>query len=248
MRARIIILFATLTTSFAYAQYDSKGANEISRFKPGFMWYYNGFYPAKPDSPRKYDRLILDVTYNDWVGDRDLFQNNWASIGLNTNWMFDIPLTKGNKVALGVGICHQLTRIRHNNHLIGDDLTKTTSFIEKDSTDTFFKSGFGGNSISVPLELRFRSESWRHFKFHIGGRFGYQLNMYDKYYYKTDSGREIVKHVGFPDQSIWVYSAHFRLGFRNWSLYGSYSFNPLFTSSNSTKLNVVQFGLSLSLF
>lgn len=248
MRSSLVAVICLFITFLSYGQYDSKGEYEISRFRPGFMWFYNGLLPAKPEAPRKYDRLILDVTYNDWIGDRDLFQNHWASIGMNTNLMFDIPLTKGNKVALGIGVCHQLIKVRHDNHILGDDLTKTTSFVEKDSSDTFTKSIFGGNSISIPLELRFRNESWRHFKFHIGGRFGYQLNMYDKYRYETTNGKDVVKKVGFPDQTDWVYSAYVRIGLRNWALYGSYSFNPLFTSANSTSLNIVQFGLSISLF
>ena len=212
------------------------------------MWYYNGIKPAKPDSPRKYDRIIFDVTYNDWIGDRDPFQNKWNSIGLNTNLMADIPLAKGNKVALGIGVCHQLIKIHHDNNIVGDDLTNTSALVPKDSLDTFNKSLFGSNIISVPLELRFRNEGWKHFKVHLGGRFGYRLNMFNKYYYDTENGKNIIKKVGFPDQSDWVYSAYVRIGLRNWALYGSYTFNPLFTSANSTKLNIVQFGLSISLF
>lgn len=244
---KLLIVFI-LVSQVSWSQYDSKGADEASRFKPGFMWYYTGLRPVKLDSVRKYDRLIFDLTYNDWMGDVDPFQNHWASIGFNTNWMFDIPLTRGNTVSLGIGLCHQLVRIRHDNHMIGDELTKTSSYLSKDSSDTFIKSAFGGNSFSIPLEIRFRKESWRHFKIHLGGRFGYQLNLYNRYIFDTPSGKDVVKKIGYPDKNDWIYSAHIRLGLRNWALYGSYSFNPLFTSSQSVQLNLLQFGLSISLF
>lgn len=247
-RTSFVIITLLLAAKWSFGQYDSKGENEISRFKAGFMWYFNGLRPAKPDKARKYDRLIFDLTYNDWTGERTPFQNHWASIGLNTNVMFDIPLTKGNTVSIGTGFSHQLLKIRHDNHLIGDDLTQTTTYLAKDSSDAFYKSVFGGNSFSVPLEIRFRKESWRHFKFHMGGKFGYQANLYNKYVTRTDNGKDVVKRIGFPDMNRWVYSAHVRFGLRNWAFYGSYSFNTLFADKSSTQLTVFQFGLSISLY
>lgn len=231
----------------ASAQYNSKG-DLVSRFRPGVMWFYTGLRPAKPEKVRRYDRLIFDVTYNDWTGDQKPFQNHWGSIGLNTNFMFDIPITKGNTVSLGLGIAHQLLRIRHDNHLIGDDLLETTSFLAKDPTDTFIKSIFGSNSFAVPLEIRFRKESWRHFKLHLGGKIGYQLNAYNKYVSKDNNRKQISKEIGFPDENKLIYSAHVRLGLRNWALFGSYNFNTLFSNANSAQLNTIQFGLSISLF
>ncbi len=233
--------------SLAFTQYDSKG-EEYSQFKPGFMWKFTGFRPAIPEKVYKYDRLVFDLVYSDWIGDRDPFQNHWASIGLNTNLMFDIPLTKGNTVSLGIGLAHQYMKIRHDNHLIGDETAGTTNFVEKDTSDTFKRSILAGNAISLPLELRFHKESWRHFKIHLGGRVGYQANLFSKYVYGKFGDRDIFKSVGFPDQSALIYSAHIRFGLRNWALYGSYSFNPIFKSSNSVELNRIQFGLSLSLF
>lgn len=245
--SRVLIILICFVSWSASAQYDSKGDRQ-SKFRPGFMWFNTGWRPAAPEKVRKYDRLIFDVTYNDWIGDRDLFQNHWASIGMNTNLMFDIPLTKGNKVALGIGVAHQMTKIRHNNHLIGDEVIGSTEFLAKDSSDSFDKSIFGTNSFSIPLELRFRNEGWKHFKFHIGGKIGYQVNAYSKYVGEVDGRKTISKQIGFPDENNLNYSAHLRLGLRNWALYGSYNFNTLFSNSNSIQLNALQFGLSISLF
>jgi hypothetical protein len=212
------------------------------------MWHFTGLRPAKPEKPYKYDRLVFDLVYSDWIGDRDPFLNHWSSIGLNTNVMFDIPLSKGNTVSLGVGVAHQFMKIRHDNHLIGDETAGTTNFVAKDSSDSFNKSMFCGNAVTIPVELRFHKESWKHFKFHIGGRVGYQANLYSKYIFGEYGDKDIIKNVGFPDQSDLIYSAHVRFGLRNWGFYGSYSFNTLFESANSIQLNRIQFGLSLSLF
>ncbi|MDX2362531.1 MAG: hypothetical protein QNK23_17115 [Crocinitomicaceae bacterium] len=244
----VIIAIVCGFSFFASAQFDGRGENETSRFRPGVMWFFSGYRPAEEGKPNKFDRLIFDLTYNDWVGEQGPFQNSWASIGLNTSLMFDIPLTQGNKVSFGVGISHQYTPIRHNNHLVIDDVANTTTFVLKDSTDLFYKSSLSGNSFSIPIELRFRNESWKHFKFHIGGKIGYQVSMMAKYGSKIDGHKYIDKRYGFPDQAKLVYSAHIRVGIRNWAIFASYNFNRLFTNSNSTKLNLIQMGLSISLF
>lgn len=243
----IIIPSFLLIAFIGFGQYDSKG-EEKSRFRPGAMWYFTGLRPAVVEKVRKYDRLIVDLTYNDWIGDQAPFQNHWASIGFNTNFVFDIPLSKGNTVALGLGIAHQFVAIRHNNHLIADESLGTTSYFAKSSSDNFDKSVLAGNSFALPIELRFRKESWRHFKLHIGGRIGYQANLYSKYVTNQNGVREINKRIGFPDQNNLLYGAHMRLGLRNWALFGAYYFNPIFKNSNSIQVNHLQFGVSVSLF
>ncbi|NRA12703.1 MAG: hypothetical protein HRT57_12170 [Crocinitomicaceae bacterium] len=248
MNKVLLFIGFALLVNVGHSQYDSKVDGPISQFKAGFMWFYTGLRPAKEDKVRKYDRLIFDLTYNDWNGDSKLFQNHWASIGLNTNFMFDIPLAKGNKVALGVGVSHQYTNIRHNNNLIKDYTAGTTIYAPKTPTDTYTKSVFGGNSFSIPLELRFRNEGWKHFKFHIGGKIGYQVNAFSKQVGTVNGKRSISKSYGFADNSKLLYSAHVRIGLRNWALFASYNFNKIFKNESSVQLNQVQAGISISLF
>lgn len=247
MKNSIVLVIAIFYAFSLNAQYDSKG-DEKSRFRPGSMWFFTGFRPAKTEKVRKYDRLIFDLTYNDWMGDNEPFKNHWSSIGLTTNLMFDIPLSKGNKVALGIGAAHELRTIRHDNYLYADVVSNTSKYELKDTAATFDKSSFGGNSFSIPVELRFRNESWKHFKFHIGGRVGFQANLYNKYVGNENGVRVVNKNIGFPDIQRLIYGAHFRIGMRNWALFGNYYFNPVFKKSESVKLNIIQFGVSISMF
>lgn len=221
--------------------------NKRSDFRPGSMWYFTGFKPGTTEKVRKYDRLIFDITYNDWLGDRDPFTNHWASIGLNTNWMFDIPLAKQNVVALGIGLTHQWVNIRHDNVLERNAVNESTEFTLKTELDEFNSSYYGSHSFMMPLELRFRSKGYKHFKFHIGGKVGYMYKAYSKY--KVDDPfKSETKTKGFHDDPMLVYSVHTRIGIRNWALFGSYQINRLFTSEQSVKLNLIQFGLSISLY
>jgi len=246
MKNSILLIGCLLIASVATAQYDSKGETP-SMFRPGFMWFFTGVRPAKVERVRKYDRLIFDLTYNDWVGDQQPFNNHWASIGFNTNLMFDVPLTKGNTVALGIGVAHQLTRTRHDQLFTKSSNPESTNLVPK-TTQTFDKNILVGNAFSMPLELRFRKESWSHFKFHIGGKIGYQANMFSKTIFGSGGDRDVVKDYGFSDLNQLIYGAHVRLGLRSWALYASYNFNPIFAESASSKLNQLQFGLSISLY
>lgn len=229
------------------AQFDSEG-DVASQFRPGSMWYFSGFRPAKSDKIHKYDRLIFDFTYNDWNGDLKPFDNKWNSFGMNTNLMFDIPLNKKNTLAFGTGLSHTVYSICHFNRFEADSTNRYTSYSINDQNDPVRKRTLIGNSISVPLELRFRSESWKHFKVHIGGKIGYQLNLYERAVTDGQSGKMVVKDHNYPDVNRLVYGAYFRIGVRNWALYGAYNLNTLFSNEKSTQLNILQMGISLSLF
>jgi len=244
MKFRFLIIILIFSYS-AHAQYDSEGENK-SRFRPGMFWFLTGYHPAKPEIARKYDRLIFDVTYNDWTGGKKAFQNHWASMGLNTNIMFDVPLVKKDLISLGIGACYGFQTIRHNqltSSLEGNNFTK----IEQDLTNSFKRNSLIGHQIALPVELRFRTKGWRHVKFHIGAKIGFQAGLYTKTRFLNGESPKKLK-TSFNDPNRLVYSFHARLGIRNWALFGSYNFNKVFTNEQSTSLNLFQIGLSVSLF
>lgn len=242
-------LVFTLFLVFAFnasAQYDSEGPN-TSRFRPGFFWYLTGFRPAVPEKVRKYDRLIFDVIYSDWNGDLKPFKNNWASLGLNSNLMFDIPLVKKNLISIGIGACYGYSTIRHNKDVFTNNTSNWTYIVDSMPVSNLIKSSFVGHNFSIPIELRFRTNGWKHFKIHVGGKIGYQTGFKGKSRNELMDGISKTKY-SIPDYSRLTYSAHIRLGIRNWSLFASYNFNPMFTNIKSSQLNMLQFGLSVSVF
>lgn len=249
-RTIIAVIGVLLAIPVARAQYDGMGADEISRFRPGSMWFYTGLRPAVPEKVRKYDRLIFDLTYSDWMGDLEPLKNDWRSIGLNTNLMFDIPITKGNTVSFGTGLAHSVFRISSPGHIFSADSTGSYTTVSHvlDQNNPDIKRYLGGQSVSIPFEFRFRSRGWKHVKLHLGGKIGYQFTQYAMVVTKNDNGRFITKDHSLPDPSGLIYSAHVRFGIRNWSLYASYNLNKLFTESSSPQLNLIQAGLSISLF
>lgn len=248
MFRKVVLLFCGLfIVEGAKAQYDSYG-EEISRFHPGTMWWFTGLRPADSAKMRKYDRLMFDFTYNTWEGDVEPFENNWNSLGFNTNLLFDIPLVPGNTLALGTGLCHSITTVRHNNYLVVDSTSTLTDYGKALGTIPFNSSSLIGNSLSIPLELRIRSKGWRHVKLHVGGKIGYQLNLYNKTVFILKDGKVVERNHNYPDVERFIYSVHARIGIRNLAFFGSYGLNPIFKNSKSTKLYNLQFGITLSLF
>lgn len=244
------IAFLAILSFSAAAQDPSPQPNLISRFRPGAIWFLTGYRPAQTEKVRKYDRLIFDLTYNDWTGDRQPFNNKWNSIGFNTNLMFDIPITKGNTMSLGLGICHSLYRISYSYLQFQVDTSNTVTNLNEIQTfaPDLDKHFLCGNSLSIPVELRFRSPKWQHFKVHLGAKVGYTFTTYTKEVFDASNGKLVVKNNQFPDIHRLLYSAHARIGFRNFALFGSYQFSPVFSNAGSTHLNILQLGLSISLF
>lgn len=247
MRSILLGIILLLVCTSVQAQ-SSEQDTIMSPHRPGLMWFFSGFTAPKQGKLHKYDRLIVDLVYNDWSGDQGLFQNTWESIGVNTSLMFDIPMAPGNKVSLGIGLSYQMMNIRHDNNLFRIDSTGSTNWAAKLPTDNFRKNKLVGNSFAIPIEFRFRSKGWRHFKFHVGGKVGFQANLYSKTIFGKGDKRTVVKDHNFFDVQRLLYSVHARIGIRNWALFTSYNFNPIFKNSKSTRLNHWQFGLSISLF
>ena len=242
------LLVCILFSSFADAQ--KPDSNLISRFKPGFMWFYGGIRPSKLVDARKYDRLIVDVVYNDWYNKNlSLFKNHWSSIGFNVQTIFDIPFNANNTFGIGIGLGYGRTRIESNNLLNYIDSSQTTILSPIPINAGIEKSVFTSNKIFIPLELRFRTKGWRHLKLHLGGRVGYQFLAQSHLFSKTNEGLEIEQITsGFKDFSPFFMSVHARMGIRNWALVASYNLSPYFNNRQSTQLNGLEVGLSISVF
>ena len=241
-----------LITVFFFSVFSAYSLPEdstlISRHRPGIFWYFNGLKPAKSSKIRKYDRLIFDAAFNSWKGDQAAFSNRWNSIGLTTNLLFDIPLDANNQFSIGTGISHSWFNVAFDPNFKFYTYSNQTFLGNAPSTEHFNEQHLSGHSLSIPLEIRFRTKGWKHFKVHIGGKIGYQLTIYATSVRNEENGQYIEKNYNFGDINRLIYSVHTRIGIRNWSLFANYQLNPLFAHSSSVKLNVFQLGLSLSLF
>lgn len=244
---RYKLFFCLLLTVSAWSQYDGKDPKIASRYRPGFMWFDTGWRPAKEGKPRKYDRLMVDLTYNDWVNDSALFLVKPPSLGCNVNAMWDIPLNRDNGIALGIGVSYRYQHVRYNGAMVRDTANRSTEWtLYGSSASPYDKSVFGTHSLAVPLELRIRVRKWRQVKLHIGGYVGYRLQTFTKVW--TNDRQTVTKDHAFFDVDPLFYGVHARIGIRNIALFADYTLSKQFKSDKSTSLQPLAFGITISLF
>jgi len=248
MKIFFCILFICVYLSnfgFAQEQDSIKKQDTQTRYNPGLMWRFTGFEPRYGKEGEKYDRFIIDVCYNDWVGDRAGTKTNWYSIGYNLNFFFDIPFNKKSTASLGIGASYSHVNLMHNGILnINDSIGTTTLSPLIDGAPNRKMNKFVANYIEIPVEFRFRSPGYKHFKFHIGVKAGVRISSFERW----KEGGNLYKEFNHPDISRFRYGATVRIGIRNWSLYGAYFISDLFNNSGSSKLNPFSLGVSISLF
>lgn len=241
-----LVLFLKPEVSFGQESYETP---LISRYKPGIGWFFNGTKPPKEKKIRKYDRLIVDIVYNDWHGDVDLFKSPWTSIGFNTQLMFDKVISDENTFALGWGLGFSHVNNRTPWIYIKDLAENRTIVIDDQSAfENIKRSKLSANYIELPLELRFRTKGYKHFKFMVGGKVGYQLNAYSKIVESIGGQNYSVKSYNFPDNNPLRLGATVRIGIRNWAIFGAYHFTRFFTHPESVQLTPYSVGVSISLF
>ncbi|MEO9257423.1 MAG: outer membrane beta-barrel protein [Crocinitomicaceae bacterium] len=216
-----------------------------SRFTPGVFWRFTGLVPRVGKQGPRYDRLIVDLYHNTWLGERNSINPKWYSIGFNASFMFDIPFNDKSTVSMGIGLGFSHLNI-HYNGMLGIDSTRTSTTlmpVPASSPDRRLNK-FVANYIQIPLEFRFRTPGVKHFKFHVGAVIGVRLNSYERW----KEGNLKFKEFNQPDVARFRYGVTARIGIRNWSIYGAYYFSDIFTNSNSSKLNPLCIGISVSLF
>lgn len=241
LKTTFIFCFITL---LGFGQYEHEVKNK-SRYRPGLMWSVTGWKNGKMP---KTDRLMFDITYNDWIGDRKTFKMKGPSLGMNVSWLFDIPIVRHGIVSFAIGPSYGFYNLNHNMPVFYDETTKATMYGDKNDIGNFGKVKLVGHQLSIPVEFRFRTKGLQHFKVHIGGKIGYQLSLFNKERFTLNGEKVVQKDRSAKDINRLVYSAHVRMGIRNFAVYASYNFNPFYSNPSSTQLHLFQLGLTVSLF
>ena len=233
-----------LLTLLVFSSIRAQDSLLISRHRPGLFWFFDGLRPTKSTDNHKYDRLIIDLTYNDWSGDLKPFQNHWNSIGVNVNFMKDIKFKKTKVFSLGLGLGYGFSSISSEQKFAVQNNIIEFSTIQKSSVYDY--SCFNSHRFFIPLELRFSTKNWNRWKFAVGGSFGINAGMNQRMIGLDGSKMESTNLSSAA--SLLNYGLHTRLGYRNFSLFGSYQINSLFDGRGNPDLQLFQLGLSISLF
>lgn len=241
MKTKAIGLLIGLAISFSvFSQHrDSLIATKI---RPGIFWFFTGLKPSPGIWLPRYDRLMIDIKYNDLVNPSNikLFNTNWKSIGFNTQFVFDIPMNKHNTAGFGIGFGYQFSKYVHNKAVLPFSGNK----YDFQDSSYFKKSILRAHTFFVPVEFRFRTKGWQHFKVHLGSNIGYRFGNNKVYQGNTTTKIRTGKMSNFE----WAYlDVHARIGIRNWALLVAVDMLPIFRQT-TVKSFPVSLGITLSLF
>jgi len=217
----------------------------VDEVKPNVESAFQGTHAIKLEDGARRDRLILDVHYNDWLGDRQNVKTGWRSIGYNWNFYTDIPLNSKSTVSVATGLRFGKTAVQHNGLFVFGDSVPSSNLMSTNNMDfNRSKQRFVQSHLELPLELRFRGLNKKSFRLTFGGSIGIRLNSYERW----KVGSEKFREYNHPNSMIWRAGAHMRLGYHRWSFYAAYYFTPWFEGNGNSELNTLQVGLSFSFF
>jgi hypothetical protein len=206
---------------------------------------FHGLNPRDSNDRVRRDRMILDLTYSDWLGDRKQVKTGWQSIGWQMALYRDFPLNKQSTVSLASGLRFGRSVIQHNGLFL---ITEGQSHSVLHSTELLDfqrrSQKFLQSELMVPVEFRFRGFAKSSWRLTLGGAFGIRVNSYEKWKIKDSRFREFNHH----NLSLFRGSVYLRFGYNKIGFFSAYHFIPVFTGPQDSKLNTVQFGLSFTVF
>jgi len=203
------------------------------------------------------DHLMLQLTSDHWMGTPDSIKNHIKALsrGANIYVMLDQRF-KGNpkfSVAFGLGV--GTSNIYFKNMSV-DIKAKTNKlpFNNLDSLSRFKKYKLTTAFLEIPLELRFtanpENES-KSIKVALGVKVGTIINVHTKGKTLQDKNGATLnsytaKETGKGYFNSTRIAATARIGYGNFSLFGSYQFNNIFKDGVAADVKLLQVGLCFS--
>lgn len=231
------VIFLIFISTISFGQQEKL----ISRYKPGLLWHYNGLRPLEDSRLHKYDRFIIDVTYNDWLSNtHGNISSSWKSIGFNANVMFEKRFKKATSFSIGYGLRYGLSNVysQHKTNILHNQI----ELCEKETTDLYKHKIFRENSLVLPFEFRFGKPKARAWKVNVGGYIGYgfPVQQITKFRNGDRTKMALAPNFGFR------YGIHCRFGGRTMAIFTAYQLSEMFKQGEA--VHPIQFGFSYSLF
>jgi hypothetical protein len=235
-RRMLCIVFALVTVSAATAQEKKKMG--------GFM-------------NRTGDHLMLQLTSDYWTGTPDSVDKriNGFARGANVYVMLDQRFKSAPKwsVAFGLGVG---TSNMYFRNTVVDIKARTNKlpFRNVDSVDHFKKYKLTTAFLEIPLELRYTfnpEKESKSVKAALGVKVGTLLSVHTKGKNLLDKNGAavnsyIAKETGKGFFNSTRLAATARVGYGNFSLFGSYQFNNIFKDGVAADVKLIQIGLNFS--
>jgi hypothetical protein len=203
------------------------------------------------------DHLMFQLNTDHWAGMPDSVNSHTKGLsrGLNVYLMLNKPFKANPQfaVAFGIGVGTANMYFKDYNIDVKSTATKLP-FTALDSTDHFKKYKLSTAYAEIPIELRFVKDPEREnksFKAAIGIKLGALLNVHTKgKTLQSKTGSTINTYIQKEDNKRFFNSTRIaataRIGYGNYSLYGSYQFTGLLKDGVGPDIHPFEIGICVS--
>ncbi len=196
------------------------------------------------------DFVMLQLTYNGWANAPDSIKLAGFSRGFNGYLCYDFPIGKSKfSFAAGVGISASNYYFKNQRVVIND--TGSAAVVRFDDTTGYKRSKLTVAYLQAPFELRFFGNKENRnmgFKAAIGLQVGTLMGAHVKNNYTIPgtSTKAIDKTSTKRFVNSWNFAATMRLGWGNFSLFGSYNLTTLYKEFQGPQFTPYSFGLCIT--
>lgn len=210
-----------------------------------------------PALSRAGDHLMIQLSSDHWIGSADSIKNHMKGFarGINAYVMLDKVFKSAPNFSVAFGLGVSSSSIYFKKY--GIDLKSNASklpFNALDSTDHFKKYKLATSYVEIPIEIRYSSNpnnDMKSIKAAIGFKAGTMLNAHTKGKNLEDkNGKALYNYVQKENSRKFFNSTRLavtaRVGYGNFSVFGSYQINNLFKDGVAPDTRLLQVGLTLS--
>ncbi|HLG39087.1 MAG TPA: outer membrane beta-barrel protein [Chitinophagaceae bacterium] len=238
---------------------------KILSFCVGYLLISSLHAQQNPETPKKKeaidlsgranDHLLIQLGYTGWSGQPDTINNGGFSKSFNIYFMFDFPFKTNPKLSVAIGPGISSDHIKFSKTFV--DIKGTTTalqFIDQSDTNHFKRTKLVTSYLELPVEFRYTADplnSGRGLKFAIGAKVGTMLNAHTRNKELQNKNGGLINSYLMKEASKRYFnttrlSAHARLGWGHFSLYGSYQITSLFKDGVAAEIRPYSIGLTLS--
>lgn len=232
MNIRLAIVAFTMTCGFG-ATAQNASNNEISDRR------------TLVEKPSR-DFLMIKITSSGWANAPDSINIKGVGRGFAASLSYDFPIKKSNfSFAAGIGINAQNVFFDNQNLNFKDT-----------SLQVLFANGGGfkryklnTTRLELPLEVRFFGNNKnrnRGFKAAIGANIGLFISGHTKGVSGSGGSKFNDKVVTKRFMEQWNFAPTMRIGYGNFSLYGSYSLTPVFKENSGPVVYPISLGICIT--
>lgn len=205
--------------------------------------------------PRANDHFMLQVGYTTWTGKPDSITTGGLPRTFNMYFLFDFPFKTNPKLSTAIGAGVASDNIYFDKMSVGlTSGTPALQFRNLSDTNHFKKYKVATTYLEAPIELRFRSNpenDRKSFKAAIGVKVGLLVDAHSKgKNLQNKAGSDIGSYTEKLESKNYLNKNRIsftgRVGYGNFSLFGSYAATPLFKEGVAAQIRPLTIGLTLS--